>query len=349
MFWEEALLTIACDWTKTQALSGAERKKMQKMMVKTCTPRTSHIFIRCALVTKSAESRIVRTKLGAEAAAIHWASFAARNGDSMCEQRNYLWALSQFNKAALKFCNLTLHPLRHVWIAWCACRSITEQVVCNSQIRSRRVAVEVANQHGDSGVERRILAVAALMSNHSLETEEATYAGESHIGGAETFERKDFKRLSKAFNERVFGQQVKARMQSENSDGIVHLLPVPPTLPRCNNPFPHLLRSGTNAAVGGGGNHPSLPEESTSTTARVNDSEVLDPKPVAILNSKGFIDKTAVVEELSQMSVLLGLRPGSGKTQLIVDLVDPSRLLLIMVPTIALQQQVRERQEYKLF
>jgi hypothetical protein len=118
MFWEDALLTIGCDWTKAQALTGAAKKKMQKKMVKTCTPRTSHIFIRCALVTKSAELRIVKAKFGSEAAAVHWASFVARNGESMCTQRNYLWALAQFNQAALKYCKVTLNPLRHVWITW---------------------------------------------------------------------------------------------------------------------------------------------------------------------------------------------------------------------------------------
>jgi hypothetical protein len=118
MFWEDALLTMACDWTKTQAMSGPERKSLQRKMVKTCTARTSHIFIRCALVTKPAESRLMKQKRGAEAAAAHWASFVARDGDSMCTQRNYLWALAQFNKAALKYCKLTLNPLRHIWVAW---------------------------------------------------------------------------------------------------------------------------------------------------------------------------------------------------------------------------------------
>jgi hypothetical protein len=211
-------------------------------------------------------------------------------------------------------------------------------LTCNSPIRSRRVAVEVAQQNGDSGIERRTLAVAALMSNHSVETEEAIYAGESHIGGVEEIERKDFKRLSKAFNDRVFGQQVEERMQSDNGHDIVHSIPIAPTLPRCNVPLPNSTR--TSAAIGGGGKYPSQPDEAAATTARVDNSDALGPKPVAILNSKGFIDKKAVLEELSQQSVLLALRPGSGKTQLIVDLVDPTRVLLIMVPTLALQQQV---------
>ena len=52
------------------------------------------------------------------------------------------------------------------------------------------------------------MTAAALMSNHSLEGEEETYAGEAHIGGVEGIERADFKKLSKAFNDRVFGDGV---------------------------------------------------------------------------------------------------------------------------------------------
>ena len=94
MFWEDSLLTMASDWTKTQAMSGPERKSLQRKMVKTCTARTSNIFIRCALVTKPAESRLISEKIGAAAGAAHWASFVARNGESMCTERNYLWALA---------------------------------------------------------------------------------------------------------------------------------------------------------------------------------------------------------------------------------------------------------------
>ena len=118
MFWEDELLTMACDWTKTQVMSGPDRKRLQRKMVKTATARTSHIFIRCAFVTKPAESRLVSETLGAAAATAHWVSCVARNGDSMATQRNYLWALAQFNKAALRICKLTLNPLRHVWVSW---------------------------------------------------------------------------------------------------------------------------------------------------------------------------------------------------------------------------------------
>ncbi len=55
------------------------------------------------------------------------------------------------------------------------------------------------------------MTAAALMSNHSLEGEEETYAGESHIGGVEAIERADFKKLSKAFNDRVFGVEVEGK------------------------------------------------------------------------------------------------------------------------------------------
>ena len=55
------------------------------------------------------------------------------------------------------------------------------------------------------------MTAAALMSNHSLEGEEETYAGESHIGGVDGIERADFKKLSKAFNDRVFGVTVEGK------------------------------------------------------------------------------------------------------------------------------------------
>jgi hypothetical protein len=118
MFWEDNLLTMACDWTKTQAMSGPARKSLQRKMVKTATARTSHIFIRCALVTKPAEARLISQKHDASASATHWASFVARNGESMATQRNYLWALALFNKAALRICKLSLNPLRHIWVTW---------------------------------------------------------------------------------------------------------------------------------------------------------------------------------------------------------------------------------------
>ena len=153
MFWEDGLLTCACDWTKAQALTAPDKRRLMRVMVKTCTPRTSQIFIRCALVTKSAEARIVKAKFGAEAAAVHWASFAARKGDSMCTQTNYMWALNLLNKPALKFD--TVHP------------------------RSRRIAAEEAEQHGASNTDkRRLLAASAMMFNHSLETEDMVYAGD---------------------------------------------------------------------------------------------------------------------------------------------------------------------------
>ena len=112
----------------------------------------------------------------------------------MCTERNYLWALAQFNKAAMKYCKLTLNPLRHIWVAW-----------------SRKVSAQVAHQAVGSDKVRRVMTAAALMSNHSLEGEEDKYAGEANVGGVEGIKRIDFKILSQAFNGRVYVDEVKGR------------------------------------------------------------------------------------------------------------------------------------------
>jgi hypothetical protein len=62
-----------------------------------------------------------------------------------------------------------------------------------------------------------------------------------------------------------------------------------------------------------------------------------------LLNAAGFINRDAVLADLKAGPVLLALRPASGKTQLIINMLHPSRLLMIMVPTQALQQQVCAR------
>jgi hypothetical protein len=59
-----------------------------------------------------------------------------------------------------------------------------------------------------------------------------------------------------------------------------------------------------------------------------------------LLNAAGFINQDTVLAELKAGPVLLALRPGLGKIQLVINLLHPSRLLLIFVPTQALQQQV---------
>ena len=66
---------------------------------------------------------------------------------------------------------------------------------------------------------------------------------------------------------------------------------------------------------------------------------------VSLLNAAGFINRDAVLADLKAGPVLLALRPASGKTQLIMNMLHPSRLLMIMVPTQALQQQVCARHE----
>jgi hypothetical protein len=163
------------------------------------------------------------------------------------------------------------------------------------------------------------------MSCHSLEGEEGTYAGVAHIGGVEELERGDFKKLSKAFNHRVY-------------EG-------PPPLPP-----PHYQADedeGGFTAVSDEGGFPAVSDESPL-------SHYLSPPPALdqtragtppVLNAQGYVDKDRVIQDLEAGPVLLALRPASGKTRLIVDLMHPARMLLIVVPNLALQQQVCVRHE----
>jgi hypothetical protein len=142
------------------------------------------------------------------------------------------------------------------------------------------------------------MTAAALMSNHSLEAEESTYAGEAHVGGVEGIERKDFKILSQAFNDRVYVAEVKDLTTFS-----------PPVV-----------------------QHPVVASQGSASPPA--------PVPRQVLNSQGFIVMDTVIQDMQAAPVLLALRPGSGKTQAILQLLHPSRLLLVIVPTQALQQQV---------
>jgi hypothetical protein len=88
--------------------------------------------------------------------------------------------------------------------------------------------------------------------------------------------------------------------------------------------------------------------------AEVRDSvkEQVNVQPLAVsvsqsmlFNAAGFINRDAVLSDIKAGPVLLALRPASGKTHLIMNMLHPSRLLMIMVPTQALQQQVCARHE----
>ena len=164
---------------------------MAKMVVRTCTLRTSLIFLRCALVTKPAEVGVVRQKYGQAVATLYHTAFLARNGHDMCNDANYNWARCYFNRVAVEIFKLQLHDLRHVWVAvsQAIASSVTDRVQCAKT--------------------KQLLAnAAARMSNHSLETEEGEYAGQANISGAEEQDRKVFKALSMEFNCRVFGEKV---------------------------------------------------------------------------------------------------------------------------------------------
>ena len=60
MFWEDGRLTIHYDgmWTKAEGQLGLNARKQKSAVIRTCSPRTSAIFLRCALWTKPAEVRV---------------------------------------------------------------------------------------------------------------------------------------------------------------------------------------------------------------------------------------------------------------------------------------------------
>ena len=143
-------------WTKSEGQSGKASRKIKNSVIRTCSPRTSSIFLRCALWTKPAEVRLVSIKLGEQAGAVHMKAFAAREGKDMGLPSNAAWARAYFNRRSVTFCKLLLHDLRHVLIA------ITKTV-------TRSLAEK------ESG--KMILAfeeAGARMSNHSPETEDGS-------------------------------------------------------------------------------------------------------------------------------------------------------------------------------
>jgi hypothetical protein len=81
------------------------------------------------------------------------------------------------------------------------------------------------------------------MSCHSLEGEEATYAGVANIGGVEELERGDFKGLSKAFNRRVYEDPpplLLPHYQADEDEGGASTLGAPPRPAPPPSPSPNL-------------------------------------------------------------------------------------------------------------
>lgn len=192
MFWEASQLVVHYDgmWTKSEGQCQKAATKKKNLVVRTCTLRTSLCFLRCALWTKPAEAKLVAAKLGPEAAAVHMKAFVAREGTDMGSQTNAAWARAYVNRRIVMACKLQLHDLRHVWIA------ITKKV-------TRSLAEKQCEQMMATYFE-----AGARLSNHSLETEEGTYAGQSNIVGVEGPDREVYKQISNAFNRRVFGDEV---------------------------------------------------------------------------------------------------------------------------------------------
>ena len=210
MFWEDGRLTIHYDgmWTKPEGQLGHVARKLKSAVIRTCSPRTSHIFLRCALWTKPAEVKLVCEKFGSAAAAVHMKAFVARNGCDMGSPSCAAWGRAYFNRRSVIALKLQLHDVRHIWIA---------------------VTKSVARELGDemcSKMKAVYLEAAARLSNHSLETEDGTYAGvmflifcafitqccnkwtgEAHIAGVEGPDRQVYRKISDAFNRKVFGAE----------------------------------------------------------------------------------------------------------------------------------------------
>jgi hypothetical protein len=161
MFWEDGRLTIHHDgmWTKAGGQLGPNARKQKSAVIRTCSPRTSAIFLRCALWTKPAEVKLVAEKFGPDAAAVHMKAFVARDGSDMGSSSCSAWARAYFNRRSVIALKMQLHDLRHIWIA---------------------VTKAVARELGDemcANLKTVYLEAAARLSNHSLETEDGTYAG----------------------------------------------------------------------------------------------------------------------------------------------------------------------------
>jgi hypothetical protein len=161
MFWEDGRLTIHHDgmWTKAEGQMGPTAKKHKSAVIRTCSPRTSNIFLRCALWTKPAEVKLVSEKFGTAAAAVHMKAFVARNGSDMGTPSCAAWGRAYFNRRSVKALKLQLHDIRHIWIAV-----------------TKAVARDLGNEMC-SKMKTVYLEAAARLSNHSLETEDGTYAG----------------------------------------------------------------------------------------------------------------------------------------------------------------------------
>jgi len=114
-------------------------------------------------------------------------AFVARNGQDMGLAANAAWARAYFNSYAFNACKLQLHDLRHVLIA--VTKKVTLSLAGEESAKMRGVYAEAG----------------ARMSNHSLETEEGTYACETNIAGIEGPGRAVYDKISHTFNRFVYG------------------------------------------------------------------------------------------------------------------------------------------------
>lgn len=74
--WELGQLLVACDWFKSETTASEAALAAKRATLKTCTPRTSMLFIHTALAVKPLELRLVHAVYGPKAiAARHVSQF----------------------------------------------------------------------------------------------------------------------------------------------------------------------------------------------------------------------------------------------------------------------------------
>ena len=290
---------------------------MAKMVVRTCTLRTSLIVLRCALVTKPAEVSVVRQKYGQAVATLYHTAFLARNGCDMCNDANYNWARCYFNRVANKIFKLQLNDLRHVWVAV-----------------SQAVASSFADRVQCAKTKQLLANAAARMSNHSPQTEEGEYAGQADISGVEQQDRKAYKALSLEFNCRVFFEarpapdlpgRTSAPLPAGHELAMMQLSSSSP-------PPPSSLLAPTPVFRG------ELP--AADDHHHQDDGMDMVKQDSPIEDCKGAVQKKVVQAVDRGEVVLLAQKPGFGKTRLMLELCTQARFTLIFTPTKPLQTQI---------
>lgn len=191
--WETGRLSVTCGWFKSETTATEAALAIKRATWKTCTKRTSDIFVRTALAVKPLEVRVTHELHGPVAASVHWMAFCARDGKDLCDETNLHWARAHFNRIAALHMSVGIHELRHVLIAI-----------------GRRVCDTYADQQATT-FKTLIMNAQARMSFHSGRQERSSYAGEAGaVQGHEARDRAVYRMISDNFNLKVFGADVQS-------------------------------------------------------------------------------------------------------------------------------------------